>query len=285
MKISKLIDQLYWISKFGKPIRKVSSEELFASPHIIEDPIFFLSTGRCGTEWFSHVISKKKNAIVFHNPTPNFSIQNKFIYELIQQGVDQSLVHQVSTQVYFTGREQHLRYAYKTDKRFIETNNHITFFAHALAKLFPSARFVHLYRHPGDFVTSGMNRGWFDHNKAATEKIIVPKDLSAWSDYSRVQKIGWVWNETNLFIEDFKNQHPERTFSYDFTRREFPALKELCKSLQLDFHDQKLKHWLNTKRNVQKEKHFPSHKNWNVADKEALKAICGELSKKYQYVL
>lgn len=284
MKISQLIDQLYWIAKFGRPIRKISSEELFSSPELIEHPVFFLSTGRCGTEWFTHTIKKAKNVSVFHNPTPNLSVQNKFVHDLIQKGTDQPLVDEVATQLLFAAREQYFRFSYKTNKRYIETNNHITFFAHTLAKLFPTATFVHLYRHPGEFVTSGINRGWFDQNNSATEKMITA-DSEEWGNYSQIEKIGWVWKETNNFVEAFKKSHPNRVFAYDFSKRDPGELTELFQFLNITLSDSFIKKSLRKRRNVQKEQRFPSYKDWKEADKEALKTICGDLSEKYHYTL
>ena len=64
-------------------------------------------------------------------------------------------------EVYFSGREEYLRYAFKTENRLIETNNGISFFAPILAEIFPTALFVHLYRHPGEFTRSGIRRDYF----------------------------------------------------------------------------------------------------------------------------
>ncbi len=284
MKINQFIDQLYWATKFGRPIKKIKAEALFANPKLIEDPIFFLSTGRCGTEWFINTLKKSKGTAVFHEPAPNLSVQNKFIYQLSQKS-DQNQVIEVGNQLFFAGREQYLRQAYKTQKRYIETNNHITFFAYSLAELFPTAKFIHLYRHPGSFVTSGINRGWFESNDAATEKIIVPTDSENWSKYSQVKKISWVWNETNSFIEDFKKKYSDRTYSYDFSKRDIDQLYDLFQFIEIPNSKNSLKNSLAHKKNVQRSRTFPSYKNWEEEDKKALADICGELCKQYNYEL
>src|SRR5690625_7198839 len=100
-------------------------------------------------------------------------MQNKFVYKIwIDERVPLEVKLDVMENIFTAGREQHLRYAYKSEKRYIETNNQLTFFAPGLARMFPDAQFVHLYRHPGEVVRSGMRRGWFDHNEPATLKII-----------------------------------------------------------------------------------------------------------------
>lgn len=286
MKISQLLYQLHWVLQFGRPIKKISVEELYASPDIIRDPVFFLSTGRCGTEWFSYTLSKAKNTVVFHHPTPSLSIQNKFIYQLYERNVAGLIAtEEVSKQLLLLAREQHFRYAYKSDKRYIETNNHITFFANALAKLFSSAKFIHLYRHPGDFVTSGMNRGWFAENIPATVKMIEPPRQEAWDNSTRIQKISWVWNETNAFIETFKQSYPGRVYSYDFTKRDTTELMALFDFLNIERDHKSLIKSLEIKKNIQKEIKFPKYQDWDTQDKKDLIKICGLLADQYQYKL
>ncbi|WP_462248258.1 sulfotransferase [Ekhidna sp.] len=271
------------MTKFGKPSRKIRSEILFANPHLIDEPIFFLSTGRCGTEWFTHALKKVKHAVVFHDPTPNLSVQNKFMYNIHQEAGHTPL--ETAKQIFFAGREQHLRHAYKSKKRYIETNNHITFFAYSLAELFPTAKFIHLYRHPGEFVTSGINRGWFQTNEAATEKIISPTSNNHWENFSSVGKISWVWNETNQFIEDFKQTYPNRSFSFDFSKRDVGELLNLFQFLNIEKSKEELEKALSVKKNPQIEKHFPSYDNWNDEDKNNLMSICEQLSSLYQFKL
>ncbi len=283
MKIHQLIDQLYWVSKFGIPKRRINAEAIFADPALIQNPIFILSTGRCGTEWFTHVLNKSKETVVFHNPNPNLSVQNKFMYQLIKSGND--LHNDVAIQLLFAGREQHFRQAYKTEKRYVETNNHITFFAYGLTKLFPTAKFIHLYRHPGGFVTSGLNRGWFDYNDSATEKIISPISHEDWESYSKVEKISWAWNETNSFIESFKSEYSNSVFSYDFSKRDPQQLIELFDFLDIRVSSRYLIKNLSAKRNTQQKQSYPLYEKWNQKDREGLKAICRELSEKYDYEL
>jgi len=282
MNISQFIDHLYWVSKFGRPKRKVSAESLFAQPGLLENPVFFLSTGRCGTEWFTHLLQNDKQLAVFHNPSPNLSVQNKFIFELSNQ--PQSQANETGKQLVFAGRESYFRYAVKAEKRYVETNNHITFFADALAELFPTAQFVHLYRHPGDFVTSGLNRGWFANNEDATKKMITAGE-SNWDSFSQLEKVAWVWNETNEFIEQFKAKHPERIASFDVTKRSPEALEQVLQFLNVRIDRSTILKSLDKKRNVQKHSQHPKYAQWEDADKERLRKICGDLAGKYDYDL
>jgi hypothetical protein len=77
------VDELYWFIKFGKSKRKCNIYDLRADNfNGIERPVFFLSTGRCGTKWFSSLLSFDKRVRVLHNPVPNLGSQSKAVYEI-----------------------------------------------------------------------------------------------------------------------------------------------------------------------------------------------------------
>ena len=77
------VDELFWLLKFGKSKRKCNIYDLRADNFKgIEKPVFFLSTGRCGTKWFSTLISFDRNVRVLHNPIPNLGSQGKLAYEI-----------------------------------------------------------------------------------------------------------------------------------------------------------------------------------------------------------
>ena len=71
-----------------------------------------------------------------------------------------------------------------------------------MAALFPNAKFIHLLRHPDSFVSSGIQRNWYTGKTITDEGRIAPaKDLGI---ERQQDKIAWLWNATNAFIDDFK---------------------------------------------------------------------------------
>ena len=84
----------------------------------------------------------------------------------------------------------------------METNNRITFFAEAIKQVYPRARFIHLVRHPGDFVRSGLNRGWYQ-GQQRHELGRIRGTTPQWETLSRTAKIAWLWEQTNRYIEEF----------------------------------------------------------------------------------
>src|SRR6056297_2758382 len=205
------LEDIYWRLKAGKTKKRLTVFELRAdlNKHI-QNPIFFLSTGRCGTKWFSELLTHSKELFVLHSPVPSLAIQNKLAYELFKKNSLNKNCIDLLKEIFLTGREQYLRYTYKTNKRYIETNNYITFFAPILMELFPDAKFVHLYRHPGEFVRSAIRRNYYTENNPDNLKRIVPLDnpeKDHWENFSQIEKTAWLWNETNLFIEHFKDNN------------------------------------------------------------------------------
>lgn len=288
-KLGKKSEELFWIMQYGTPKRKISHQKLLANPDLISRPVFFLSTGRCGTNWFSDILDLDRNVKANHEPIPTLSMQNLFVYKLWKNdSVPEKIKLEVMENIFTAGREQHLRYAYKSEKRYIETNNQLTFFAPGLAKMFPDAIFVHLYRHPGEFVRSGIRRGWFDTNESATLKIIKPgSDANIpWKDYSQIQKISWVWKETNEFIDEFmKKLDADRQFRFDFNQKSVEKVGELIEFLGLDISEKNIAAKMDKKVNRQKSNKFPKYEDWNDEQKSELKDICGDLAAKYEYVL
>lgn len=280
--------QIFWLLEMGLPKRKANIYHLRNSDFtLLNKPVFFLSTGRTGTMWFAQLLKKDKRLKVYHSAMPDLAIQCKKIYKykeaLFNEKSDEfSLI----SEIFLAAREEYFRYAYKCDKRYVETNNQLVFFAPIIAKLLPNSLFVHLYRHPGEFVRSGLRRGWYNKGELMYKKLIQPSNIKQWGNYSNIQKISWLWNETNQFIEDFKKKLPkERYFSFNFNNLSLEKVVELCDFLQVDIPTRYIKRKLIKKENIQKTGAFKPYKNWSEEEKEQLKSFCCTLSSQYGYFL
>lgn len=174
---------------------------LHETVHRHASPCFVLSTGRCGTQLLTQILNKHSSILAYHTPTPEFTYYSRFAYETTD-----SLAEQLKL-IADSGRYEYVRDAYLSEHHFAETNNRITFFAPALAELYPKSRFIHLIRHPASFVNSGISRDWYSGNVLYDESRITPSADSNidWKNMTRSEKITWLWNETNQFIEDFKD--------------------------------------------------------------------------------
>ncbi len=278
------LEDYYFTSLFGVSKRNVSKYFLRETNfENLPAPIFFLSTGRCGTNWFEKLLSHDKNLCVFHEPTPNLAIQGKIAFDLSISNLSAN-ENELLKEVFLSAREHYLRHSFKAEKRYVETNNHLTFLASQISEIIPQAKFVHLYRHPGEFVRSAMNRGFFSENNQEDIKRIKPSSNKNWETSNQIEKCSWLWNETNLFIEEFKLKN-ENVFSFNFNELSKEKVMELVIFLDLDISEYLVKRLLNVKRNVQKKQHIDKYKNWKEKDQLALKNICNELATKYNYKL
>ena len=158
-------------------------------------PVFVLSTGRVGTMLLTRLFELEKGLNIEHEALPEMLYTGKLAY------ADPSNI-EFTKGAFMAGRYEAIRDCQLQNLRYVETNNRLTFFAPAMAALFPNAKFIHLLRHPDSFVSSGIQRNWYTGKTITDEGRIAPaKD----SGIERQQdKIAWLWNATNAFIEDFK---------------------------------------------------------------------------------
>jgi hypothetical protein len=295
MKLSEIkklnIDDYYWRLVYGKSEHKATYLGLRnRSFKNLPPPVFFLSTGRCGTNWFTNLLAKNKSVKVFHEPKPNLAVQGRVAWEFFSKtkfklNPDQQLLLE---EILHTAREQYIRYSYKTQRRYIETNNHATFFAPIIAHIFPNAKFVHLNRHPGEFVRSALRRNFY--NNPDDIKRIKPvsgsPDFEHWESFHQIEKNAWLWNETNMFIENFKDTiNPSRYFYFDFNKLNVKNVKEMLTFLDISISDSVISNLIQKPSNVQRTGNVAGYKSWKSEHKMKLDNICGELAKKYGYEL
>jgi hypothetical protein len=282
-------EQLYWRFTFGPSKRKISPDELKKRLDQIEKPVFFLSTGRTGTMWLARLFSHDRGIKSFHAPAPDLAGQNLFAYALQKnQALQKEQVHEILSQVFLAGRETYLRYSYKCMRRYLETNNHIGFFAYTIAELLPQARFIHILRHPGDFVSSGLKRNWYSSGEQEIRQIVPlhGRDKEAWPGYHDIQKIGWLWKETNSYIDTFKQSVPsEKVFTLDFSSMDMDSIKEMIEFAGAAISEKQIRKTLKRRLNQQQFQSSERYPNWPEAHKQMLAEICGPLVKKYQYKL
>jgi hypothetical protein len=163
-----------------------------------------LSTGRCGTKVLTEAFERAAGVLCEHSPTPELLYESRLAYESGEAGAE------VRRAAIRGARFELVAEAFLRERVYIETNNRVTFFAAELAELFPKSRFVHVVRHPGAFVRSGVRRGYYRGRYGDIGRIrpIAEPSASAWSELDDIARVAWLWNETNQFIEHFKDKYP-----------------------------------------------------------------------------
>lgn len=286
------LEEIYWLFRLGRLKRKTTIYDIRQNPgKYVEKPVFFLSTGRCGTKWFSELLKHDKRNAVFHNPTPNFAIPSKFIFEIMKQKKFKPSANEekLITEIFFSGREQYLRYAFKTEKRFIETNNYITFFTPVLSQIFPEARFIHLIRHPGEFIRSGLQRGYYSGKYSDEARRIVPFEQSLkaeWTNYNQIQKIAWLWLQTNLYIEKCLKDIPSnQSIVFNFNDLSEINVNKLLSFINSDIKSEIIRKGIPKKVNTQEFGSVASYTEWTEKDKKMVHEICGEYAREFDFQL
>ena len=166
------------------------------------EPVFVLSTGRCGTALLTQLLARSPKALCYHSPSPELT------------GIERQVHREghVNFDCYLTAiavaRFELIADSALRGRRYVETNRHITFFAPHLRHLFPRARFIHLVRHPGAFVRSGIRRRYYQGSYGDMGRIqpYQGEAESAWPEMNAYERCAWLWNETNAFIERIKSE-------------------------------------------------------------------------------
>jgi hypothetical protein len=233
-------------------------------------PCFVLSTGRCGTLWLTELLRLSRYAQVNHADYPELIRPGRLAYEQYEQEP------RVFCEIIRATRDEFIARAYRYDQVYVETNNRITFFAPAIKQVYPEARFIHLLRHPGDFVRSGLNRKWYTGQQRHDLGRIVRRDPPGlWQTMSDVEKIAWLWNETNRFIKDFVAELDEQDCiqvrAEDMFSDPTVALN-VCKFIGVDdVEPEMVAKMLKRRINVQRKVAVGSYKTWANSQKECVR--------------
>ena len=279
------LDWLYWYFKLGTPKNKITSLELTENINkYIQVPIFFLSTGRCGTKWFSNLLQKDKNNAIFHSPTPTLAKQSKKIFKLYYENnfIIDPFIEDLLKELIFASRENYFRYTYKTNKRYIETNNYITFFAPILKTIFPDAIFIELTRDPLSFIKSAYNRNYYSNSIEDNKRPTDTLNNKQWNKYNRIEKIAWLWNNTYKYIETFSNNQNTNTIRFNFNQLTFENVSKLLNILSINISEKQILKQIPNKVNTQK------NKKHNLNDEitkniNSIKTICNEQALRLNY--
>ncbi len=183
-------------SQIHASVAKYSATSLYDTVHRESAPVFVLSTGRCGTKLLTELFDELPAVKAWHEPSPELTYYSRYAFEH-STGKDEA---EILTKVIDAARYEFIRNAFLMDKVYVETNNRITFYAFALARLYPHSRFIHLVRKPEKVVKSGLARDWYTGKTLYDESR--PQPPAPIED--RTAQIAWLWNETNNFIETFK---------------------------------------------------------------------------------
>ncbi|MTI83710.1 MAG: sulfotransferase [Firmicutes bacterium] len=244
-------------------------------------PIFVLSTGRCGTRFLTNILQLGKDVDVYHMPQPELIYHSKKAYEEGTKRFD------TFKEIVYASRIELIQQSYFLNRKYIETNNRITFFAPHLFSLFPKARFIHLIRDPINFIKSGMSRGWYSGWHRHDSGRIIPKHCDGfWPSMSQECKLAWLWKETNLFITNYLDQMPQSQFLIIRAEDAFSSTEKLLKIIKFcRIHDMSVRRVEKVaKRPANKGKvAVPDYSQWDKHIQLEIHDVVSDLAKRFNY--
>jgi hypothetical protein len=254
-------------------------------------PVFILSTGRSGSKFLAQLLGLSANVSAFHEPQPTLQYFSDYAFH--HQGEEEIL-----TKIIDAARMESILEVFIKDKIYIESNQCLVFFAPVIARLFSKAKFVHVVRHPGDFVRSAVRKGWHKNDSIWEAGRVKMADSSRWNRLDHIEKLAWLWDTTNRYIDNFfQSLEPERKAFYrieDLFQRidsvnallQFTGAERIAARQISHLQDNRVNEMVihpNEPPNMKKVKHFPRCDDWDDGMKNKLKTIAANLAADYNY--
>lgn len=254
-------------------------------------PVFVLNTGRSGSAKLQEIFDLFDESHSYHEANPNLMMLSDYAFH--NQDKDEVL-----TKIFEAARMELILEAAIDNKIYIETNQCLVFYIHQIINLFPNAKFVHLLRHPGDFVASAIRKGWHLNDSIWELGRLKSLNEGYWNKLTHVEKLTWVWNETHNFVEVFKRANQENCYTVRFedlvTNEQ--TIDELVSFVGLDYSKQQnaIMELIGKKKNeiqvynnepprMKKNPDFPNYKVWGNELKSELKNFVSNLAEQYEY--
>ena len=256
-------------------------------------PVFILSTGRSGSKFITHLLNYSSNITAYHEPRPTLLYFSNFAYH--NQNEIKILANMING-----ARMELVMEVFIKDKIYVESNQCLTFFAPVIANLFKKSKLIHLIRHPGDFVRSAVRKGWHKNDSIWESGRVKKADENRWAGMDQIERLSWLWNTTNTYIEDFKkkiNHQRSQTIKFEELVENTQTIKKLLKFTGGEKIKKEKITEMQTKKFNELEIHpdepptmkkminFPQYNNWDDKMKYKLKVNVEKLALSYDYLL
>lgn len=283
MKVKRVIRRL-WRSSPHDLVQRLYAPKRASAPGgpEVKQYVWCLSTGRVGTKTLAVLANMSEQVEARHEPEPQLYGLSKQAYE--HEGAEAreilgAAVKACRPPVQAEGAEV-----------YFESSPQATFLAAVLRDLFSGSRFVHLVRHPGAILRSGMRRGWYAGHRNDCWRLVPQSGEAAasWPEWSLLEKNAWLWAETNRWIEDFLATLPAgaglRLRSEDLFEAQPEALEAFFDHLGVTQPSSaEVEKVLGKKLNRQQSGAFPKFADWTDEQRLAVEPHVGQLMQEYGY--
>lgn len=256
-------------------------------------PVFVLSTGRSGTKLAAALLNACSNVSAFHEPRPALQY---FTGDSFRNRGDLDML----TRIFNAARMEMILETYIQDKIYVESNQCLTFYAPAIAGLFRNAKFIHIIRHPGDFVRSAIQKGWYMNDSIWESGRIKPLEETNGGGMAQTEKLAWLWLTVNTFIDEFKTTlAPRRVMTIKmeeltgdvqraFELAAFVGGAAVSEVVFRDILGNKINAFTispNEPPNIRKIPGFPNYSSWEEGQKNKVRRFAGDKAADYGYHL
>lgn len=233
------------------------------------------------------LLSRSPEVLAYHEPKPLLGEANVQAFHDLNQN------REAYRQLFLQARRRKIQYAYVRGKMYVEHSVMVALMP-LIAEVLPQAKFIHVYRHPGAVVRSGMRRGWYQGHEWDRYRVSpgrADKEWEVWQEqWGAFEKNCWFWKRINEEGLRLKAQiGAERVLQLPFEQlvmQSDTVLPKLFDFLRLPLLPQSaIAEELSRRHNVQLENDFPKFADWSVEQKQQLFSIAGDVMKKLDYDL
>lgn len=249
--------------------------------------VFFLSTGRVGTQTMATLLSLDRSFVTYHEPYPLLYGLSKTLYKTKTTASNRV----IAQEAFLIARKQLFEHAMHRGRGYIETSPQVTFLAPTIEKFLPNSQFVHLIRNPYDIVRSGVRRDWYAGNVADRTRIspqLGSEFDDRWRNMNPFEKNIWLWRETNEWIAEFLDGvSSERKLFLRYESCFAPGRDDLFKLFNVigstPPSHKSIRKIIAKKLNAQKAGSFPTADRWTSEMKYKVSDIAGSTAKRFGY--
>lgn len=246
--------------------------------------VWCLSTGRAGTKTLAALGGVQNRVNAQHEPEPLLYGLGRLAYAQQEHEESRKILREALATCRSTIRVP-------PGGVYLETSPQVTFLAHQFREMFPGSRFIHIIRHPGSVIRSGMRRGWYAGHNYDRWRITPRTGTGAsdsWERWSTLEKNAWLWAETNRWISSFLDTLPpqERVVirSEDLFRGDEEAVRKFYGQLDVAVPPgQELEKVLGKMLNRQESGDFPEWQDWSEEQLAEVGPHIEELMARYSY--
>ncbi|MFB6258638.1 MAG: sulfotransferase [Flavobacteriales bacterium] len=238
-------------------------------------PVFILSTGRTGTDFFTRLFNEVvPEAWSLHEPRPAFRRRGQKLLAGPPSRFD--IEYFRIPRMYWNRKRR--------EELYVETNYHLFACIPLIRKAFPEAFIVHIVRDGREVVTSWLNK-WRYVNNVHMTPFHFPDhpDQAHWDEWDPLERNAWFWRTVQEVVE---RDGVDLTLSFERTfKGEQNGVYELLETLgeRISYDPEEVQALLGEKVNPRPRGFFPPYPEWPDHWKRNFERIAGRKMQELGY--